>query len=408
MKLTPSRIVMFLIGLAVLAGLVVVFMPRPVVVDVAPVTRQKLVVTVDEDGRTRIRDRYIVSAPLGGELQRITLRAGDPIEAGQTILAEIIPGDPALLDARAIAEAEARVRRAEAALRRSKPILEQARAQLDFAENELARTRTAFQRGAATQSEMDAAVLQQRQAQEEFNAAQFTQDIAQYELELAQAALIYTRPPDEQANALRSMIITAPITGRVLRLIQESKAIIMPGTELLEVGDPMDLEIEIDVLSTDAVRIAPGAPMYIEHWGGDHVLNAVVRTIEPQAFTHISALGVEEQRVYIIGDFVDPPEQRAALGDAYRVEAAIVVWQEDDVLCVPTSALFRIANHGSDASGQWAVFIVEEDRARLRPLHIGRRTALLAQVIQGLEEGQQVIVHPSDAVADGVRVQLRE
>lgn len=408
MKITPSRIVTFLIVLAVLAGLVVAFMPRPVAVDVAEVRRGPLVVTVDEDGRTRIRERYVVSAPLGGELQRISLRAGDPIQAGETVLAEIIPGDPALLDARALAESEARVRRAEAALRRAGPILEQARARLDYAETELSRVRTAFDRGGATQRELEAAMLEMRDAEAEFSAAQFAEEIARYELELAQAALVHTRPLAEQGNYVESMAITAPITGRVLRVIQESMAIVSPGAGLLEVGDPTDLEIVIDVLSTDAVRIAPGGAMFIEHWGGERPLNAVVRMIEPQAFTRISALGVEEQRVNVIGDFVDPPEQRAALGDAYRVEARIVTWQDDDVLLVPTNALFRIGRPRDNDRGAWAVFVVQEGRAHMRTVRIGRQTPTLAQVIEGLSQGDLVVSHPGDAVADGVRVQVRD
>lgn len=400
MKFTLSKFVVGLILLAVLAGLVFAFIPQPVRVSTSEVMRDRLQVTVNEDGRTRIRDRYIVSAPLGGQLQRIQLRAGDVIEAGTTVLAEIVPGDPALLDARAIAEAEARVRRAESAVQRARPELEQAIAQLDYAENELSRVRTAHDRGAATQRELDSAMLAKRSAIEQFNAAQFTQDIARYELELARAALLRTRPEQTPAEQAEHMLIDAPIDGRVLRVIQESMAVVSPGTPLLEVGDPSDLEIEIDVLSTDAVRIRPGATVLIEHWGGEQELHATVRTVEPQAYTRISALGVEEQRVNIIADFTSPPEARDTLGDAYRIEARIVVWEDDDVVLVPTNALFR-------RGGDWAVFVAENNRATLRIVQLGRQTATHAQVLDGLEPGEEVISHPGDQVRDGVRINRR-
>lgn len=391
---------MTLIALAIVAGLVFAFMPQPARVDVAQIQRGSLQVTVNEDGKTRIKDAYIVSAPLGGELKRIRLRAGDSIIAGETVLAEIVPSDPALLDARALAEAEARVRRAEAAMQQTRPALDQARARMDFAENELARTMRAFEQGAATDRELEAARLEEREAAEQYNQMQFAQDIARYELELAQAALLRTRPEQTPAEQAEHMMIRAPIDGRVLRVIQESQTVVTPGTELLEVGDPNDLEIIIDVLSTDAVRMRPGAEVFIEHWGGEHVLNARVRTIEPQAFTYISALGVEEQRVNIIADFTDPPDRRQPLGDAYRIEASIVIWEEDDVVLVPTNALFRSA-------GEWAVFVVEADRALLRSVRIGRQNSLRAQVLEGLEPGEWVVSHPGDEVRDGARVERR-
>jgi len=399
-KITPARIVMLLLTLAIVVGLVYAFMPQPIRVQTAVIQHGQLQVTVNEDGRTRIKDRYIVSAPLSGQLQRIGLRAGDAVHAGHTVLAEIVPGDPALLDARALAEAEARVRRAEAALLRVGPELEQNRAALDYAENELTSVTRAHQRGGATDRELEMARLAYRRAVESFSAAQFAQDIARYEVELAQAALLRTHPEQSPAQQAEYMVLRSPIDGRVLRVLQESMAVVSPGMALLELGDPTDLEIEIDVLSSDAVRIRPGADVQIEHWGGEHTLHARVRLIEPQAFTRVSALGVEEQRVNIIADFVDPPAQREALGDGYRVEARIVVWEEQEVLLVPTSALFRIG-------GQWGVYVKEGDRARLRQINLGRQSAMTAQVLAGLAAGDEVIVHPGDLIHDGVRIVRR-
>lgn len=401
MKLSMGRVVTIVLGLLVVGGLVLAFMPQPVTADVGLVTRGPMRVTVDEDGRTRIRERYVVSSPLDGQVQRIRLRAGDEVKAGETVLTTLAPTDPALLDARAMAEAEARVRRAEAALRQARPMLEQARANLDFAERELARVRAAADRGAATQPELDAATFSYRTALEASNAAHFAEEIARFELDLAKAAVVRTRPETTVAEQVEHIEITAPIDGRVLRVFQESMTVVSSGTPLIEIGDPTDLEIEIDVLSTDAVRVRPGARVYFEHWGGAGVLEGRVRMIEPRAFTRISALGVEEQRVNVIADFVSPPEDRLSLGDGYRVEARIVVLEDGDVVQIPTSALFR---HGQD----WAVFVVSGGRASLRPVTVGRRTSLSAQILEGISAGERVVLHPDDQVRNGVRVKVRE
>jgi HlyD family secretion protein len=401
MKRLISRVIGIVVLLAVIAAIVMAFMPQAVTVEIAIVERGPLRVTVDEDGQTRIKDKYIVSAPLAGQLQRIQLRAGDSVEAGQTIIARIDPSDPMLLDARALAEAEARVRRAEAAVRRAATDLERTRAEMDYAEEEMARVQRAAERGAATQREVDVAVTAWRSASENYNAARFEQEIAQFELELAEAALVRSRPSINGDEHDAQLAISSPIDGRVLRVFQESMAVVQAGTSLVELGDPTDLEIVVDVLSTDAVRIPVGAPVLIEYWGGEDTLHGRVRLVEPQAFTKISALGVEEQRVNIIIDFENPPEDRKTLGDGYRVEARIVIWADDDVLLVPTSALFRV-------DGEWAVYVVQDDRAVLRHIEIGRQTGLIAQVISGLSEGDRIIIHPGDGVEDGRRVTLRE
>ena len=396
MKRWFRRLLLVLFGLAVVGALIYAFLPKPVGVDLAAVSRGFLAVTVDEDGKTRLKERYVVAAPLAGRLQRIELKAGDSVRAGNTVVASIEPTDPALLDPRARAEAEARVRAAEAKLKQAGPELERSLTAMQFAESKIARIRQLYDSKAATKEEVEERELLFRTMSEEYKSKKFAEDIARFELELAQAALVRTQPDATNGH----FEIHAPITGRVLRVHQESATIITPGTQLLELGDPGELEVAIDVLSNDAVQIKPGAKVYLEQWGGEKPLVAAVRLVEPQAFTKISALGVEEQRVYVIADFVDPPATRGTLGDQYRVEARIVIWEGDNVLRVPTSALFREGE-------EWSVFVVENNRAVLTPVKIGRRNALDAEVLDGLSEGQRVVLYPSDKTQHGVAVYER-
>lgn len=403
----------FAIGVAALAAsLAWAFWPRPVPVDVAAVARGPMRVTVDEDGRTRIRERYVVSAPLAGRLGRIQLDPGDAVAAGRTVVAVIEPTDPGLLDARARAEAEARLGAADAARQQAVPNLERARTAHNYAAADLRRVRQMFEKRSGTERELAAAEEKERTTQQDLRAAEFALRIAEFERELAQAALEHTRADagaradiaeggggPASVGAVR-FEIQSPIQGQVLRVFQESSTVVTPGTRLLEVGDPADLEIEVDVLSRDAVRIRPGTKVVLEDWGGPAPLTARVRVVEPAAFTKVSSLGVEEQRVYVVAEFVDPPERRAAVGDAYRVEARIVVWESDDVLKVPAGALVR---HGDG----WAVFAVAGGRVQLRAVKIGQRNATEAQVLDGLAEGDRVIPYPSDRIRDALRVVQR-
>ena len=315
MRNIGSKLFVVLIAAIVVVGLGYAFWPQPADVDLATVERGPLQVTVDEDGKTRIREKYVVSAPLAGRLLRINMEAGDAVEAGKTLLATIEPRDPELLDARTIAQSEARVKGAEASLKKMEPVMEQVRAAQAYDEAELARARQAG--GAVTKSELENLEYKYRQSSEELRSTRIQQEIAQFELEQAQAALMRTRPRDSDGtdgeangNGGWTFTIYSPINGRVLRVLQESAAVVTAGTPLLELGDPRDLEAEVDVLSRDAVKIRPGARVLLEHWGGDHVLQGRVRLVEPSGFTKISTLGVEEQRVNVIVDFVDPPDAR--------------------------------------------------------------------------------------------------
>jgi HlyD family secretion protein len=394
MNLPKKRIALAAFALLIVAAIVYGFLPAPVVVERAEARRGPIEVTVRDDGRTRIKERYIVSSPLAGQLQRIQLKPGHPVEAGQTVVAAIEPFVPELLDPRTVAVTEARVRAAEAARQQAEALLERAGANHQYAQTEVTRSRELFGVRAISASELDRAELAARTAEEELHSARQGVRIFEHELEQARATLLRTQP---DAQAGERFEVRSPISGKVLRVLQESAAVVASGTPLLELGDPQSLEIEIDVLSSDAVNISAGAKVWLEYWGGPRALEARVRLIEPSGFTKISALGVEEQRVWVIADFTAPREQWETLGDAYRVEARIVTWESDDVLKVPAGALFR-------AGAEWAVFVVADGRARLRSVRIGRRGEHEIEVVEGISEGESVIVHPSDRVADKVAV----
>lgn len=398
----------------VIGAIVYGLKPTAVEVDLATVTQGAIRVTVDQDGKTRIREKYVVSAPLAGRLLRIELEPGDEVTAGKTLLASIEPRDPELLDARTIAQAEARVKAAEKAVQKMEPILEEVAASQEFAESELKRLRDAQAKSpkSVSASEVDSKLLAYRTRTALLRTTRHNREIAEFELDQARAALIRSRPQTDKSatNATDdegstdgngwNFIIRAPIDGRVLRVFQESSAVVNSGTSLLELGDPTDLEVEIDVLSRDAVKIEAGAAVLLEHWGGEKTLQGRVRLVEPSAFTKISTLGVEEQRVNAIVDLVDPPQDRTALGDGFRVEARIIVDEATDVLKIPTSALFRVGE-------KWAAFRVVDGVAHETIVTLGMQNGLEAEVVDGLSASDHVVVHPGDDVAEGVAVTAR-
>jgi HlyD family secretion protein len=404
-----KRAVKFLVRMALYSALVALiggsllwsFWPKPVAVESATVARGPMEVTVDEDGKTRIRERYVVSTPLSGKLLRIDLDPGDRVCGGKTLLATIEPVEPEMLDARALAQAEAKVKAAEASLARVDPLLERASVELKHAKIEWDRLEALANTKAISQDQLDSAITNYRAREQDSRAARFAQDIARFELEMAKAALQGIQCPDGDLASNRHFNIYSPINGQVLRVFQESATVVAAGSRLLELGDPSELEVEVDVLSHDAVKIRHGARARLEQWGGDEPLRAVVRLVEPSAYTKISALGVEEQRVNVILDLEEPLERRRVLGDGFRVDARIVIWESPDVLQVPTGAMFRHVN-------QWAVFVLDKGCAKLRTLQIGQRNSLAAELLEGLREGDQVILHPSDKVRDGVRVEIKQ
>jgi HlyD family secretion protein len=385
-------------AIAVVLGLgFLVLRPAPVRVDVATVERGPMRVTVDEEGRTRVRDRFTIAAPIAGRLARITLDAGDAVQRG-SVVARM---RPLPLDPRTRAEAAARLEATEAARQEADARVDHARAALEQAQRTANRARQLGAAGTIGKEERELAETAETTRQKELDAAAFAATAAAYNLEAARAALMAPGSDDNQAMVAACeaehdgcLELRSPISGQVLRVMEESERVVAVGTPLLELGDAQALEVVVDVLSADAVKVKPGALMLIEEWGGAHALQARVRLVEPSGFTKVSALGVEEQRVNIVGDFVEPA---APLADGYRVEARIVVWEGDDVVKVPASALFR---RGS----AWNVFVVDGGRARRRAVKLGQRSAMEAQVLDGLNAGDLVIVHPSDQVDEGVRV----
>ncbi len=388
--------------LGVVAMLVMAWMPKPIPVDVAEVESGSLLVTVDESGRTRVKDRYIVSAPLAGNVARMALDPGDSVEEGQE-LAQILSLEPPLMDARSRAQAQARVSASRAAARQARATRSRIEASSQFAERESERQRGLAARGSVASLAAERAELAHRTSREELSSATFATRVADYELRVAEAALRRqgTTARRGQAATEEQVVVEAPVAGKVLRVIQESEGVVQAGSPLLELGDASHLEIVVDVLTSDAVHVALGAAVIIERWGGDEVLHGRVRIVEPSAFTRVSALGVEEQRVNVIIDIDEPYEVWQALGDGYRVEARIVTWEGQDVLKVPSSSVFR-------RDDGWAVYVVGgEEIVALRSVEVGERNGLEVQITSGLDAGDQVVLHPSDQITEGVQIEVR-
>ncbi|MEN9225574.1 MAG: HlyD family efflux transporter periplasmic adaptor subunit [Thermostichus sp. DRC_bins_24] len=426
-------------GLVALVGWA--FWPSPVPVDMAVVERGLLQVTVEAEGRTRLRERFEIAAPVDGRLERIPVRVGDPVSSGdivaridplplasqvQSIQAQIqqLEAEKRGVDtqrpkAALLVQAEASIAAAQARYRQT--LAQQAAAQAiwEQAQREHQRLENLFQQGAIPRQALEEAELAEtsrRQAltahQQEVEQAQAAIFSAQQELQLLQAQ---QRDPDyllqvydaqirslqaelaSLADSAQRTTMTAPAAGQVLRVHQESARFVPAGTLLVEIGDPGQLELEIDVLSSDAVRIQPGDPVQVRQWGGSQALRGSVRTVEPAAFTKVSALGVEEQRVNIIASIEYPPVR---LGDGYRIEAEVIIWQNEEALKLPLSALFRCQD-------QWCVYVAEEARAQQRQVALGQRSTTMAEVLQGLEAGETVILYPSDHVQPGRRIQPR-
>jgi HlyD family secretion protein len=381
----------------VLIGLVLAFRPQAVRVDVSSVARGSLQVTVDEEGKTRVHDIYVISAPVTGRMRRIDLHVGDPVVALETIVAEIEPVDPSFLDPRSEAEAEANVRAAESAEAEARAEVERAQAELDFAHSEFDRARELIQRELISQAEVDEAERSYRTERAALLTAQAALDRRAYELERARAQLLSPVETQLSRNECSCIALRSPVDGEILQLLEQSEIVVTAGTPLVEIGNARDLEIVVDVLSADAVRIEAGQRVIIEGWGGEQALEGRVRLVEPFGYTKISALGIEEQRVNVIVDIASPLAEWERLAHGYQIDARIVLTEREDVLKVPLTALFR---DGSD----WAVFVADDGRARLQHVTLSVRTDMEAQVSAGLDEGEIVILHPSDRIADGVRV----
>ena len=373
-------------ALGALALLVYAWLPKPVAVETAAAHVSPLEVTVEEDGKTRVHDRYVVAAPISGNLERVELDAGAPIAAGQ-VLARIVPPDPALLDPRTRDQAAAQLAGAIARERTAGAAVIRARAAAELAARDAERTRQLAATGAVAASARERDDLAAQASAQELAAAQAQQRAAAADVAAARAVLGAGGKPVGAAQVI------APVGGRVLRVVRDSAGPIAAGASIVELGDPRALELVVDVLSSDGARIATGMPVAIAGWGGDHELAGTVTRVEPSAFTKISALGVEEQRVNVIVKLEAPP---ASLGDGFRVEARIVLWR-GEALTVPASAAFR--DHG-----RWAVYAIDAGRARLHPVELGHLGRVDVEIASGLAAGTEVILHPGDRVAEGTRV----
>jgi HlyD family secretion protein len=373
-------------GAVVLVALIVAGLwPRPLPVETARASVGTLRATVNEEGKTRIKQRYLVSAPVAGQLRRIPLKAGAEVRAGETVLAVIDPLSPILLDVRTRTAAQARRDTAVANL-------EKARAGRNFATSELRRFEKLYADKTVSVQELEISQLREASAAKEQAAAESA--LRQTEAELAEFA---TNTPAGTNTLSDPVQVKAPANGRVLRVFEENARVVAAGTPVMEIGDPADLEVVVEVLSRDGAAIPPGTSVELEQWGGGEPLRAKVRLVEPAAFTKVSALGVEEQRVNVIADLQTAPGERRSIGDAFRVEAKIIVWEARDALKVPAGALFRQGE-------QWAAFVVAEGRARLRIVKTGRSSGTETQVLEGLKEGEEVIVYPGSRVRDGQQV----
>ena len=387
------RVQLGLLGIAALVAIAV--WPRAVEVDLATVTRGQLVVTIDEEGETRVRDKFVVTAPVTGEVQRLSLEPGDVVVGGRTVLARIRAAAPAPLDARTRTEIESAVRAAEAVAARAAAERDRAAAVAVLATERRDRARRLFAEGAISREELDVREADERTAADAERAMEFAVAQAGHDIRTLRARLA----PAATERLPREVPVIAPVSGVVLKRHQESAQVVLAGAPLIEIGDPKRLEVITDLLSAEAVKVAVGAQVRLEQWGGEPPLNGRVRRVEPAGFTKISALGVEEQRVNVIVD-LDDLDEAVALGDAYRTEVRIVIWRGDDVLKVPTGALFR---RGS----AWAVFAVSGGRAVERPVTLGVRTGMEAQVLAGLAAGEQVVLYPPDNLSVGAKVRPR-
>lgn len=387
------RLIPIAAALAVIAFLVWAFLPRPVEVELADVALRPLEVSVEEEGEARIREIFTVSATIAGKLQRISLHAGDVVTEGETVVAAIGPAAPVLLDSRSRAVAEATAAAAQAATDLARAQLAQAEATRDFSVSEASRATALFQKGAISQRTHDNAIRDEKTAQAAVASALANLAVREKELESALAVLRAEAAP---GGARCCVDILAPVSGRVLRVLTESEQVVQLGTPILEIGDPGNLEIVVDLLSRDAVRVTEGAAATVSGWGGEPI-PATVERVEPSAVTRVSALGIDEQRVTVILALSGPEQDWRALGHGFRVIARIALWRQDDVLTIPVGALFR---DGAD----WATYLVRDGRVVLQHISLGERNEDFAQVLEGLQAGDQVILHPSDQVAVGVRV----
>jgi len=383
------------------------FWPRPLIVDIGEVKRQSMIVTINEEGKTRVRDAYVVSTPVAGRLLRIEVESGDQVIKGESVIARMLPSNPSALDIRTREQARASVTSAQAAVRVARADLNKAMADKDYYDQAINRKRKLRNKGAVSLAIFEQAQRDWRAANASLDQAKAAISMRQADLANARARLISFEASPSQPSTVGKLKddaipLRAPISGRILRVLEESEKTLPVGKPILEIGDiSNDLEIVAELLSTDAVQVSAGNRVIIKNWGREHLLQGAVVRVDPWGFTKFSALGVEEQRVKVLIKFTDPPEERKSLGHGFRVETQVVIWENKNALTVPSSALFR-------QEGEWVVFVIEGGRAVPKPLKIGRNNGIQAEILNGLEEGKRVILFPGPGLSQGTKVAKRE
>lgn len=386
-KNRKKRAFALFLAFVVLLFLVWLFLPSAAEVDLYRVSKGPLQVTIDEGGETQAKDRYVISAPVSGRLLRLGLKEGDPVAAGRPVAFV----QPSPLGKREALEIRAKLEAAKAVGKEAEVLVRQARLHLERSERERERMEQLFLNGLATRQELDFARDEEGLRKEELEAARLKAQAAAFEIMAVRSGLLAL---EEGKGGERTLSVLSPTFGRVLKVLEKSERVVQAGTPLLIIGDPSKLEVVIDLLTTEAVQVRAGQEVLLERWGGERPLKARVRLVEPWGFTKVSALGVEEKRVHVIADFLEPPP---ALGDGFRLEARIVLWQGEGVLKVPTNALFRVGE-------AWAVFVNEKGRAKRRVVEVGRQGTFESEIIKGLKEGEEILLHPSNRIRDGLRI----
>ena len=401
MTANSKRIVIWTaVSAIIVIALVFSFMPRAVMVDLVEVEPGPMVVTLDEEGETRVHDVYTLSAPVSGRVQRINWLVGDPVTANETVLAQIEPGDPSFLDPRSEAQARAAIQAAEAARDLASAAVKDAEAQYEFARAEYARMQELVKEGSVSKRDLDSAERDYKARHAGLDTARAALQVRSYELEVARAQLVSPLETQGSHEACDCIPIRAPVSGRILQITDRSERVVREGDVLMKIGDPKDLEIVVDYLSMDAVKMEAGQRVIIDNWGGEHPLEGGVRLVEPFGFLKISALGIEEQRVNVIVDFAGE-DGWERLGHGYQVETRVVLWEDDGVLAVPLTALFRDGD-------KWAMFVEVDGRAVLRHVEVGQKNGVFAEIREGVAASERVVMHPSDRVSDGTRIRSRD
>lgn len=387
--------VILVVVLAILYG----FLPRTQEVDLVRLTRGPLQVTIEEEGRTRLKERFVISAPTAGYMRRIEAKVGDPVKKGETVVV-LEPLRSQALDPRSRAEAAATVSAREASLAAAVERERAATADADYTDKRLARITNLYARGSVAKDQHDQMESEAKKARAVQRSAKAAADVARSELERAKTTL-QNFAPVQRTGKNNTVEVTSPVSGAVFRIYRESEGAVHVGEPLMDIGNAGNLEVRVEVLSSDAVRIKQGTPVLFKRWGRDEPLTGRVRRVEPAGFTKLSSLGVEEQRVLVIVDITSEPQMWRVLGDGYRLEAHFVVWEGQDILQVPTSALFR-------SGKEWSVFVEENGKARRRAVEVGQRTGLTAQILSGLKENERVVAYPDDAISEGTRIRQRK